>query len=140
MTFTPCAPINKRAVDTFWAASRKFVGDTSIEAVVGPSVINSLLPPAVQLDDDRGRATHLAEQYLEEDRTEFRTPKLVIEEEDAPLSAPGDLLIVCDGDGIPRVLVMTSAVEETATEVIETHYRVWPRPSKKPAAWRSPRA
>lgn len=117
----------EEAIMAFWAISRESVGMTRIENLVGPQQRAALRPPAVHLSEDPAEATDLAVKIAEGELTE-----LVSEEEHFDeLPRVGDLMIVCDGEGIPRSLVQTTEVSTHDKLVTERLVSLYPKQLRK---------
>lgn len=131
-----CLPPEEYVLNVFWDASRQQLGSARWENLAGPRVNSSLRPPAVQLDDDRQRATILATAVKNGELTRLGTPLAHIPAGDLP--QPGDLLIVCDGDGMPLALVNTVSVEKDGDELVEQFVCLFPPEEKSSVKKESP--
>ena len=123
-----CLPPEEAVLNVFWEASRQQLGSARWENLAGPRVNSSLRPPAVQFDDDRKRATEMALAVKDGTLRTLETPLEEISEADFP--KPGDLLIVCDGDGMPLVLANTAEVTVSGDKLVERLVCLFPVPPK----------
>lgn len=118
---------NADALAAFWQIARESVGWTSLQPILGPNRSSSLFPPYVKLSEDAATATRIAEAFADGTQTQLRTPLADFEEADLPLPAEGDLMIICDGNGIPRCLVFTRDVRVEGAEVVEDFASLYPK-------------
>lgn len=125
---------NEDIVRSFWESARRHVGWTGIEMIVGQRVNTALLPPAVHLADLASEASDLAEQVRTGELTESLLPLAEYEANSMDIPAAGDLLIVCDGQGVPVALVQTTEVkvqEDSRGKIVVESFRcLYPRLKK----------
>lgn len=115
------------AVRVFWQVARERVGLASLEAIIGQRVDSSLRPPVVVLSDSKPVATRLAEKFRDGHETQFCTPTADYVELEVERPQVGDLMIICNGEGIPLTLVRTTNVqEEPEGTLVETVTPVYP--------------
>lgn len=117
---------DQEVVRIFWQVSREHVGWTAIENLIGSRIDSSLLPPAGQFSDDRQEATDIAQSIRDGATTETSIELAAYEGQDIPLPEVGDLMIVCDGAGIPLALIRTTAVDVDDTLVVEKFTSLYP--------------
>lgn len=120
----PTAP-DEEIVRVFWQIAREKVGWGSLEALLGQRDISSVPPPAAALAETADEATRVAQAIRDGEITELRVPA---DEYADPSDYPkrGDLLIVCDGRGIPLALTWTSSVTEEDGFVVESFITQYP--------------
>lgn len=129
---TPASSPNAQAVKAFWGIASTMVDGKSLEAILGQRVDSSLRPPSVSLAETRQAATELAQAVRDGKQTEFRVPLKDYQQQRIELPQAGDLLIVCDGNGIPLTLIRTTDVRVTEDgTVVEAFTTVYPPLSKK---------
>lgn len=120
------SPPNAEAVRIFWQVASSKVGWKSLEAILGQRVDSSIQPPSAALAETKRAATALAEGVRDGRENQSRLPLADYLEQDVELPQPGDLLIVCDGEGVPVALVRTTDVmlteDGTVVEVFTTIY------------------
>lgn len=130
-----CLPLNEEIVQVFWEAARQKIGVASMEELFGPRIRTSIRPPAVQLSPSRAESDRQAELARSGELTSLTTPLADIGGE-GDIPRVGDLLIVCDGAGLPRALLGTTNVTTTAEELVEEVTCLYP-PLPKVARTRS---
>ncbi|MDO5494974.1 MAG: ASCH domain-containing protein, partial [bacterium] len=114
--------MNQSEIDHFWADAKIRGGLNPIRGIAGPSISESVPPPAFAFGAEPGQATRLAEQVLEGQKT--ATAGLLAEYEalGEELPAVGALAIILDGASHPRALIRTTAVTTVPfNEVDEEH-------------------
>lgn len=126
---------NDEVVQSFWEVARRKVGWAGIEVFVGQRVNTALLPPAAHLADLASEATELARQVRDGDLTQSVVALEEYEGNQAELPHPGDLTIICDGEGIPLALVQTTGVnieQDSEGQVVVEEFRsLYPQLTKK---------
>lgn len=116
------------AIGVFWEAARGRLTSAQWEDLLGPRINSSLRPPSMQLADDPDEATRLAQEVETGQLDRLETPTADFMGE---LPREGDMMIVCDGDGLPRVLVATKEVFDEGDTTVELLVRLYPVPDKK---------
>ncbi|WP_448070507.1 ASCH domain-containing protein [Georgenia yuyongxinii] len=112
------------AVELFWAEARKVVGTTRLEGVVGQDPLAALTPPAWSFGKDAQEADELLALVVAGVKTATASALWEWEEEDEPLPQGGDLSIVCDGAGEPRLLVRTTSVQVVPFDQVPPEHAV----------------
>ncbi|WP_110183365.1 hypothetical protein [Nocardioides solisilvae] len=107
------------AIEDFWNVARFHGKLTQLPGYFGPTVLASVPPPVWSLGATPQEADAAVAGLLDGSGTTLRTPTAEYESAGEPLPEPGALAIVTDGQGRPRVLVVTSAVEVVDDEVVE---------------------
>lgn len=121
-------------VGIFWQVARETVGWGSLEALLGQRDISSLRPPAVAYDDVAEEATAIAQAIRGGRKTQMTTPRGEYAADGSDLPHIGDLLIVCDGAGIPLALTRNVVVREEDDLVIEEFVTMYPAQKRPDAA------
>ncbi len=89
------------------------------------------MPPAFQYSDNREEATARAQDVLRGKATSISTPEREFTEQGVALPNPGDMSIICDGDGMPVALISDTNiyVDHTAhgPVVVEDFDVLYPR-------------
>ena len=96
-----------REVSRFWAQARKNVGWAGLEVILGQQQEAVVEPPWMHLSQDREEATLLVNALAEAGKGVAQTPISEFPGGEEDLPSPGDLAVICDGDGNPVALVMT---------------------------------
>ncbi|MFH5821296.1 ASCH domain-containing protein [Georgenia sp. AZ-5] len=104
-------PPEDEALELFWARARKVAGLTRLDVVVGESELAALIPPAWSFGTDAEEADELLALVVAGVKTATASALWEWEAEGEELPHPGDLSIVCDGSGEPRLLVRTTGVD-----------------------------
>ncbi len=104
-------PPNIQRVNEFWAGAADEIEVHSDSALFGEQTEAGLMPPAFQFSDDKAEATRVAQEVLAGKKTTFTTPLNDFTDQGAPLPAPGDMSIICDGNGEPVALVSDTDVK-----------------------------
>ncbi|WP_099332043.1 hypothetical protein [Actinomyces minihominis] len=102
---------NIKAVNEFWAGAVDEIEVHSDSALFGEQTQAGLIPPVFQFSDNREDATHMAQSVLSGKTTTLTTPLVDFTREGLALPAPGDMSIICDGDGMPVALVSDTDVK-----------------------------
>ncbi|MCA5894792.1 ASCH domain-containing protein [Isoptericola sp. NEAU-Y5] len=125
-------------ITQFWDVARHKAGRTSHGGAVGERSENIVPPPAWAFGDSPELADGLLALVL--DGTKTATASLVVEYEEAnePAPAKGDLSIVLDGAGDPRLLIRTTRVDTVPfDEVTEEHAYLEGEDDRTLASWRT---
>lgn len=110
---------DEEVVRVFWQVARETIGWGSLAALLGQRDVSAVPPPAAALSDTVEEATEIALAIRDGRQTELRLARSEYAPDGSDLPQHGDLLIVCDGRGIPRALVWTSDVFEEDGIVVE---------------------
>ncbi|TDE95876.1 hypothetical protein EXU48_06340 [Occultella glacieicola] len=100
------------AIEQFWRVARIRGKVTRLELFVGQAPKDTIPPPAWSFSDDRAAADEFVAEVLAGTRTSIVASVAEFGEE--PVPDVGDLSIVLDGGGEPRVLIRTTAVHRQA--------------------------
>ncbi|WP_154794954.1 hypothetical protein [Occultella kanbiaonis] len=100
------------AIDRFWRVARLKGKVTRLELFVGQAPRDTIPPPAWSFSDDRSTADEFVAEVLAGTRTSIVVTVADLGDEPAP--DIGDLSILLDGGGEPRVLIRTTAVVRQA--------------------------
>jgi uncharacterized protein YhfF len=122
----------------FWDAARVRAGRTSHGGTIAESTATMVPPQAWAFGDSPQLAESLLRLVLAGVKT--ATASLLWEYEDAeePVPARGDLSIILDGEGEPRALIRTTAVEVVPLgEVTEEHAFLEGEDDRSLASWRT---
>lgn len=122
-------PPDEEILGIFWEAARQKLASASWEDLFGPRLRSSLRPPAMQLADDAEEASDLARQIRDAGAMIVRSPAADFSE-DSPAPEAGDLTIICDGGGVPLVLVRTKQVDRVGDEIVEELVSLYPTSGK----------
>ncbi len=125
-----CVPPTEEVLTIFWEASRQQLGSAHWEQLAGPRINSSLRPPAVQLAEDRQLATDMAISIREGSLRVLESPLQDFGDEELEIPSPGDLMIVCDGDGMPLALVSTRSAEVVNDMLVENLVTIYPVPAE----------
>lgn len=113
---------NEQTVAVFWAVAREKVSWTSLENLVGQARLGNIQPPAVQLSAQSEEASRIAAEIAGGDTVEL-VDELV---DGVELPQVGDLMVVCDGHGLPICLAQTTSVEQNGKLVTERVVSLYP--------------
>lgn len=103
--------MNQTEIENFWAEAQVRGGLNPIRGVTGPSVDESVPPPAWAFGADPEEATRLVERVLAGEKIATTSLASEYEAEGAQLPTVGDLSIILDGTGHPRALIRTTHVD-----------------------------
>ncbi|HEY0187247.1 MAG TPA: ASCH domain-containing protein [Cellulomonas sp.] len=121
----------------FWEVARVRAGVVRTGVVTGPGVLGSLVPPTWTFGDGPELADALLDLVLDGVKTATSTALVEFEQSGEPLPRRGDLSIVLDSAGRPRVLLRTTAVATVPfDEVSEEHARAEGEDDRTLASWR----
>jgi uncharacterized protein YhfF len=121
----------------FWETARVRANRNAIGGAIAETTMTTVAPQAWSFGDSPELADELIQLVL--DGTKTATAELVVEFENAgePLPAKGDLSIVLDGAGDPRVLVRTTRVDVVPFEqVTEEHAYLEGEDDRTLSSWR----
>jgi uncharacterized protein YhfF len=107
-------------VRAFWDVARMHAKLNAAPSYFGPTPLESVPPPAWSYGDTPAEADDFVEAALADEGGATSAPLV---DYDGALPEEGVLSILCDGEGRPRALVETTAVEVTGEDVRE-HFRV----------------
>ncbi|HEY0217863.1 MAG TPA: ASCH domain-containing protein, partial [Cellulomonas sp.] len=113
MTDLPGAPTpddHAAAILAFWEVARVRAGVVRTGVVTGPGVSGSMVPPTWSFGDDAALGDRLLGLVMDGAKTATSSAVAEYEQTGEPLPRTGDLSIVLDATGEPRVLIRTKAV------------------------------
>jgi uncharacterized protein YhfF len=129
--------VQAERITAFWESARPKAGRTSHGGAVGERSENVVPPPAWAFGDSPGLADELLGLVLAGTKTATASALWEFEVAEEPLPRRGDLSIVLDGEGVPRALIRTDAVETVPfDEVTAEHARLEGEDDLSLAAWR----
>ncbi len=102
---------NDALLEAFWVRARNAAGIYPLEAVLGQDEQMSLRPPVFSFGDSVELADRLCQLVIDGKKTATSSWRDMYSHEGAELPEVGELSIVCDGAGRPRVLLRLTAVE-----------------------------
>ncbi|WP_226909810.1 ASCH domain-containing protein, partial [Georgenia ruanii] len=105
------APPQDEAVERFWALASKVADITGLDVVVGKSELAALTPPAWSFGSTPEEADQLLALVLAGVKTATSSSLWERQEQGEEQPNPGDLSIICDGNGQPQVLVRIETVD-----------------------------
>lgn len=115
--------IDDAEIERFWEDAKVRANLNRLRAYMGPSVSESLCPPAWSFGADPETADELVGLIL--DGTKTATASALRDYGDEELPSQGAMSIVTDGSGHPRVLIVTTHVQTVPFgEVSEEHARL----------------
>jgi uncharacterized protein YhfF len=124
----------------FWEVARVRAGVVRTGVVTGPGVHGSVVPPTWSFGDDAATADALLALVLDGTKTATSGALTEYEQADEPLPVKGDLSIVLDSAGHPRVLIRTTAVATVPLdEVTAEHAAAEGEGDRTLASWRAER-
>ncbi|MCB7137878.1 ASCH domain-containing protein [Cellulosimicrobium marinum] len=94
----------------FWEAARPSAGLGKLGVVIGTGVAESVPPPAWSFGDNPALADSLLEAVLSGAKTSTSS-SLWEYDDQTPVPEKGELSILLDGEGHPRALIRTTAVD-----------------------------
>ncbi len=100
-------------VRAFWEVAReraRLVSDISI--YFGATPLGTVPPPTWSFGDTPAESDEFAHRVVREGSFRDCTPVSLFEQTDAPRPEKGNLSILCDGQGLPVALLVTSDVVE----------------------------
>ncbi|AEG44901.1 ASCH domain-containing protein [Isoptericola variabilis] len=121
----------------FWETARVRVNRNTVGGVIGETTATTVAPQAWSFGDSPELADELLQLVL--DGTKTATAELVSEFERAgePVPAKGDLSIVLDGAGDPRLLIRTTRVDVVPfAEVTAEHAHLEGEDDRTLETWR----
>ncbi|MEL7974255.1 ASCH domain-containing protein [Isoptericola sp. F-RaC21] len=137
---TPARGLDPEQADhitRFWDVARPSAGRTSHGGAVGERSENVVPPPAWSFGDSPELADELLALVLDGVKTGTAAAVWEYEAADEPLPRKGDLSIVLDGAGVPRVLIRTTQVETVPfAEVTAEHAAAEGEGDRSLADWR----
>src|SRR5690606_39047163 len=113
----------------FWNLARFHAKFNTIPGYLGTTPLEMVQPPAWSFGATPEEADERLAALLDGTGTSTTTPVADYEAAGEPLPEPGALGIVLGGDGRPRALVATSAVEVSGADVVE-HFQVLYAPTR----------
>ena len=114
--------MNQEEIDQFWAEAKVRGGVNPIRGVTGPSVAESVPPPAWAFGADQETANLLLGLVLDGAKTATASLLAEYEADGVEIPAVGQLSIVLDGAGHPRALIRVTHVTTVPfNEVGEDH-------------------
>ena len=130
---TPDAPEGQQAphlddtgqadrITQFWDSARPSAGRTSHGGAVGERSENVVPPPAWAFGDSPGLADELLGLVLDGVKTATAGALWEYEAAGEPVPAKGDLSIVLDGAGEPRLLIRTTRAETVPFEEVTAEH------------------
>ena len=125
-------------ITRFWDTARPSAGRTSHGGAIGERSENVVPPPAWSFGDSAELADELIGLVLDGTKTATAAAQWEYEAADEPLPRKGDLSIVLDGAGGPRLLVRTTKVETVPfDQVTAEHARLEGEDDRSLESWRS---
>lgn len=113
---------NDEWIEAFWQDARVHANLNRLRAYLGPNIAETVPPPAWSFGADAETADHLVDLVLAGTKTATASAHRDYVGEELP--RPGNLSIVTDGSGRPRVLIMTTSVRIVSfAEVDADHAR-----------------
>jgi uncharacterized protein YhfF len=106
----------------FWEVARVRAGVVRTGVVTGPGVHGSVVPPTWSFGDDAELADALLALVLDGTKTATSGALTEYEQADEPLPVKGDLSIVLDSAGHPRVLIRTKTVATVPLEEVSAEH------------------
>jgi len=110
------------SITRFWDVARPSAGRTSHGGAVGERSENVVPPPAWSFGDSPELADELLTLVLDGVKTGTAAAVWEYEAADEPLPRKGDLSIVLDGAGEPRVLIRTTQVETVPFDAVSAEH------------------
>ncbi|WP_153395136.1 ASCH domain-containing protein [Ornithinicoccus halotolerans] len=105
--------MSRTEIDAFWENARVRAGLNPARAHLGPTVTETVPPPAWCYGDTAEEADRFVELVLEGRASALTSARSDFGDEDE-LPQPGDLAILLDSAGRPRALLATTAVRVAA--------------------------
>ncbi len=109
-------------LDAFWADARIRARLNRLSFIGGPTVDDTLPPPAWSFGADPATADHLLQLVLDGTKTATSGARWDYDVTDEALPEPGDLSIILDGDGHPRALIRTTDVAVLPFEDVDAEH------------------
>nr|NLD41103.1 ASCH domain-containing protein [Actinomycetales bacterium] len=106
-------------IEQFWAEARVRGALNPIRGVSGPSVLESVMPPAWAFGADPETATRLLDRVLQGVKTATASLFSEYEAEGVELPAVGQLSIILDGESHPRALIRVTHVRTIPFREVE---------------------
>ncbi len=100
----------------FWEVAMPHAKLNGVRAYAGPSVLETLAPPAWSFGESPEQADEFVARLLESGKIEVVTPAAAYAEVGESLPTVGTMSILCDGSGRPRALLVGAAVLESDIE------------------------
>lgn len=120
----PAAQPDHPELLTFWEATRSHAKLNGLTAYIGPSPLESIPPPAWSYGDNADEADAFVERIVAGESVAIATPVTAYTDAGEDLPSAGTLSILCDGAGMPRVLLVSAEVnlaeEDGVPSVVET--------------------
>ena len=127
-----------QGIDEFWQVARVKGRRTTLGGVLGETPAGAVAPPAWAFGDSPELADELLGLVLEGTKTATADLVWTYAAAGEPVPAVGDLSIVLDGSGRPRVLLRTTNVEVVPfSAVTEEHARLEGEGDRTLASWRA---
>lgn len=113
--------MRRTEIDAFWEDARVRAGLNPARAHLGPSVSETVPPPAWSYGDTAEEADRFVELVLEGRASALTSARSDFGDEDE-LPRPGDLAILLDSTGQPRALLATTAVRVVPVEEVDLEH------------------